>query len=278
MSYHSGRIAAFFLFAGAMLVSSKASATVVVDSDFSDGYNPGQSLIGQAGKKDVGLDGVFQAYPDAASADAHIAPSITVVPAESASSLTYQVTGGGTIKSGPNIIELQVPEGSVHNLFCRPLKTMVTGVTLYARIVIVPATAISCTETDLLFALTNMDGRRLLDSPSLSLGLFHQKTGASINGINKPIAYSKVLNPGVANLLVARYDWDGSRYSKISFWLNPAVSAKDQPDASIDDPQGAQTMSYLAVGCANMVTNSTIYFGSWTIATKWNEVVPEALN
>jgi hypothetical protein len=278
LKYRLGKMAACLLFMVGIVFSSTASAAVLLSMDFSDGYKAGQSLIGQSGSGDVGLlgfGGPFLTGNDPYGATKEVC-SLIVTPISEAN-LTYQVKGGGTIKSGTNVIALSVSGGSVHNLLYRPLKTPLTGVTFYARIVIFPLTPIQCTATDLVFALTNLDGQALIGaSSSPGLGLYNSKAGAAINGGSNPPASSQALNPNVPNLLIARYDWDGSRYSKVSIWLNPTASSEATPDASVQDSTGATTMSHFGLGCANMDNDSKSYFGSWMIATKWNDVVPPA--
>ncbi len=239
-------------------------ATVLVNTDFDAGYTAGQSLNGQSGSGDVNFLGAFSSLDN-----------VQVVNASGANDLTYQVAGGGTISSGSHVAQFTSTSGDAVLTVARNLSTVVTGQTVFARIVMSAVVPSANSLTSLNFFL-NAPGNAFELEHGTGFGQFGTSAGAGIGfGANNTATFGNLTDTSV-NLLVASFNWDGTKYSSVSFWLNPMSDSLGAPNATASTLSGVTSLSQIGLTVANLSATSgtaTYNFDSFLVGTAWDDVV-----
>jgi hypothetical protein len=251
----------------AFLLPLSIHASVLVQSSFDAGFGTG-ALGAQPGiqgsANDIGFSGNYIYSPCAA--DSGGGGYFNIIPATGTFNLSYTVSGGGSIPSGVNAVDLKTSCISAGTSASRPLGTSITGQDVYASIVVKPIAAGGSSSTDLIFTL----GAGSASSPFF--GIMNQKAAAGLYGVYSSSTASSTtsVTSSIPYLLVAQFVWNAStsKYDTVKLWLNPTASSAGTPNATVTDTAHAFA-SFNAVGLftTNMTTNSEYAFDSLVIGT-----------
>jgi hypothetical protein len=268
-------------FCGAALLALIGSftavhATVLVSTDFDEGYTANTALFGQSGSSDIGLSGTFT--QGASSATATVRNST-----DTGRDLTYNVSGGGVISGGSHSVDISQTAGGVQDIFHRSLSSDVNSQSLFMRVVIRPETALNGNTFFRFYVTPDVPLSSVIGGAGgAAFGLrdaYSTSPGANAMMNNGTTTFSAntaadILTGGAANLLVAEFNWNGSAYDSVSIWVNPTASDSESPLATIAvTPFVPTSLSVMGLGIGNFNDGQTIAIDSFAIGTTWNDMV-----
>jgi endoglucanase len=255
--------------------TDSTKAVILARSDFNAGFGPG-AIAGQpqiqGNPGDFGYSGPYSyspSYDDVGNGN-----HLEITSATGTFSLDYNVTPSEVIRSGANAVDLVTSAAYGPTVMTRHLSQPVSGMNVFASLIVKPIVPGGASSTDLLF--TFGDG---WTAPFF--GVYNRQASAGLYGVvSSVVAASNVtLMAGQKYLLVVEFIWNPSlgAYDKANLWLNPSVGASSTPTATAVDMQHAfSSIDRTGLFAINMTANSRYSFDSFIMATTWAEVMPVA--